>query len=57
MIALRTAADNGVAPSTMALVQTPVVLEIDRRMSRFVPIEELFEGRHFDQEIVVLCAR
>jgi transposase-like protein len=26
-------------------------------MSRFVPIEELFKGRHFDQEIVVLCVR
>ncbi len=24
-------------------------------MSRFVPVEELFKGRHFDQEIVVLC--
>src|SRR3954452_1885497 len=29
----------------------------DRQMSRFVPIEELFKGRHFDQEIVVLCVR
>jgi transposase-like protein len=26
-------------------------------MPRFVPIEELFKGRHFDQEIVVLCVR
>jgi transposase-like protein len=26
-------------------------------MSRFVPIEELFKGRHFDQEIVILCVR
>lgn len=26
-------------------------------MSGFVPIEELFKGRHFDQEIVVLCVR
>ena len=24
-------------------------------MPRFVPVEELFKGRHFDQEIVVLC--
>jgi len=24
---------------------------------RFVPVEELFKGRHFDQEIVVLCVR
>jgi transposase-like protein len=23
----------------------------------FVPVEELFKGRHFDQEIVVLCVR
>src|SRR3954454_15726008 len=29
----------------------------DGKMSRFVPVEELFKGRHFDQEIVVLCVR
>jgi hypothetical protein len=29
----------------------------DRHMPRFVHIEELFKGRHFDQEIVVLCVR
>jgi len=26
-------------------------------MPRFVAVEELFKGRHFDQEIVVLCVR
>ena len=26
-------------------------------MPRFVPIEELFKGRHFDREIVILCVR
>jgi transposase-like protein len=26
-------------------------------MSRIVALEELFKGRHFDQEIVVLCVR
>ncbi len=26
-------------------------------MPRFVPIDELFKGRHFDQEIVILCVR
>ncbi|MEA2874550.1 MAG: putative transposase [Hyphomicrobiales bacterium] len=26
-------------------------------MPRFEPVEELFKGRHFDQEIVVLCVR
>ena len=26
-------------------------------MPGFVPVEELFRGRHFDQEIVVLCVR
>jgi transposase-like protein len=26
-------------------------------MPQFVPTEELFKGRHFDQEIVVLCVR
>ena len=26
-------------------------------MSRFVALDELFKGRHFDQEIVVLCVR
>src|SRR5947209_2675648 len=29
----------------------------DGKMSRLVPVEELFKGRHFDQEIVVLCVR
>jgi hypothetical protein len=27
------------------------------RMPQFVPVEELFRGRHFDQEIVVLNVR
>jgi transposase-like protein len=27
------------------------------QMPRFVPVEELFKGRHFDREIVVLCVR
>ena len=26
-------------------------------MPQFVPIEELFKGRHFDREIVILCVR
>ena len=26
-------------------------------MPRFLPIEELFKGRHFDREIVMLCVR
>jgi len=26
-------------------------------MSHFVPVAELFAGRHFDAEIVVLCVR
>jgi hypothetical protein len=26
-------------------------------MARFEPVEELFKGRHFDQEIVALCVR
>jgi hypothetical protein len=29
----------------------------DGRMPRFVPVEGLFKGRHFDWEIVVLCVR
>jgi transposase-like protein len=24
-------------------------------MQRFVPIEDLFKGRHFDREIIILC--
>jgi hypothetical protein len=27
----------------------------DEEMQRFVPIEDLFKGRHFDQQIIVLC--
>jgi transposase-like protein len=26
-------------------------------MARLAPVEELFAGRHFDAEIVVLCVR
>ena len=26
-------------------------------MALFLPVEELFKGRHFDREIVVLCVR
>ncbi len=40
-----------------ALVQTVLVVGDDEQMPRFVPVEELFKGRHFDQEIVVLCVR
>ena len=29
----------------------------DEGMSRFVPVGELFAGRHFDAEIVLLCVR
>src|SRR5260370_25253164 len=31
--------------------------EDDGLMQRFAPLKELFKGRHFDQEIVVLCVR
>src|SRR5438105_13561992 len=27
----------------------------DDEMQRFVPIEDLFKGRHFDRQIIVLC--
>jgi hypothetical protein len=29
----------------------------DGSMQQFAPLEELFKGRHFGQEIVVLCVR
>ena len=32
-------------------------VEDDEQMTRFVSVEELFKGRHFDGEIVVLCVR
>jgi hypothetical protein len=37
------------------LVQKRANTEDDGLMQRFAPLEELFNGRHFDQEIVVLC--
>ncbi len=40
-----------------ALVQTWPHSAMMDRMPRFVPVEELFKGRHFDREIVVLCVR
>jgi transposase-like protein len=39
------------------LVQIPIGLGMMEGMQRFVPAEELFKGRHFDQEIVVLNVR
>ena len=39
-----------------ALVQKRPIRE-DGQVPRFVPVEKLFKGRHFDQEIVVLCVR
>src|SRR5713226_8905506 len=27
----------------------------DEEMQRFVPIEDLFKGRHFDRQIIVFC--
>jgi hypothetical protein len=36
------------------LVQIGIGLGRNERMRRFVPVEELFKGRHFDQEIVML---
>ena len=41
----------------LALVQTDQGVADDGQMARFVPVEELFQGRHFNQEIVVLCVR
>ena len=38
----------------VALVQTRGAGE-DEGMQRFVPIEDLFKGRHFDRQIIVLC--
>jgi len=40
-----------------ALVQTGPGIGEDGQMPRFVPVEELFKGRHFDREILVLCVR
>ena len=50
----------GAAVSTLlktALVQTRPGVSDDVQMPPFVPVEQLFKGRHFDQEIVVLCVR
>jgi transposase-like protein len=27
----------------------------EEEMQRFVPIEDVFEGRHFDGQIIILC--
>jgi len=40
-----------------ALVQTGPGIGEDGQMPRFVAVEELFKGRHFDREILVLCVR
>jgi len=38
-------------------VQSAADVSDDGQMPRFVPIEDLFKGRHVDPEIVVLCVR
>jgi hypothetical protein len=38
-------------------VQTRFPVSDDGLMPAFVPVEELFKGRHFDHEIVILCVR
>ena len=38
-------------------MQIAIGLGMMEGMQRFVPVEELFKGRHFDQEIVVLNVR
>ena len=40
-----------------ALVQKPDRVRDDEQVPGFVTVEELYKGRHFDQEIVVLCVR
>jgi hypothetical protein len=37
-------------PTPMVLVQIPSGLGIMEGMQRFVPVEELFKGRHFDRK-------
>src|SRR5262245_12127416 len=39
------------------LVQARSPVSDDGLMPTFVPVEELFKGHHFDQEIVVFCVR
>ncbi|MBV9610918.1 MAG: hypothetical protein JO091_00525 [Acidobacteriaceae bacterium] len=43
--------------SQKGLVQTGSAVGDDEQMPRFIPVEELFKGRHFDQEIVIFCVR
>ena len=38
-------------------MQTRTGVSDDGQMPPLAPVEELFIGRHFDQEIVVLCVR
>jgi transposase-like protein len=38
-----------------ALVQNAGVADDDEEMQRFVRIEDLFKGRHFDRQVIVLC--
>ena len=38
----------------LALVQKAGVAG-DEEMQRFIPIEDLFKGRDFDRQIIVLC--
>jgi len=45
------------APEADGLWCKPAEMRENVAMPSFVPVEELFAGRRFDAEIVVLCVR
>ncbi|MBM3798167.1 MAG: hypothetical protein FJW31_29955, partial [Acidobacteria bacterium] len=51
------ACDSTMFGSRPGLWCKPAEMRENDAMPSFVPVEELFAGRHFDAEIVVLCVR
>src|ERR1700733_3640445 len=45
------------APSQLPIIRATIRIGDDGQVPGFVAVEELFRGRHFDQEIVALCVR
>ena len=55
--AIRVIPPSGQGGRAAAPVQAPHRTDDDGQKPRFVPTQELFKGRHFGKEIVVLCVR
>jgi transposase-like protein len=52
---MRRKSSDAIAASRQGFWCKQAVIGDDDRMQRFVPVEALFKGRHFDGQIIILC--